>query len=175
MNNQKKQSVGREVSKAVLRISAPIMKDLMQRQLDRELGKLSNIGTLRTPAQGWIRSIRQALGMTTAQLARRLGVVQQRVTAIEQAEQTGGIRLETLQKVAQALNCELAYFLVPKEPLEKHVKSKANEVAKRKMEFLEHSMALEAQSVGSEERRSQIEKLAKELIEKHSKEIWDEE
>lgn len=174
MKNQKKQNVGREVSEAI-RMPSPIMRDLMQRQLDRELGKLSNIGTPRTPAQGWIRSIRQALGMTTAQLAKRLGVVQQRVTAIEQAEQNGGIRLETLQKAAQALDCELAYFLVPKQPIEEHVKNKANEAAKRKLAFLEHSMALEAQSVGSEERRSQIEKLAKELIEKHSKEIWDEE
>ena len=77
----------------------------------RRLGPLSEMGR---PHRGWIRAVRDALGMSTTELARRLGVSQQRVTALEQGELRLSIQLNTLKRVANALDCELVYAQVPK-------------------------------------------------------------
>src|SRR6266404_8337614 len=71
-----------------------------------------------SPVRGWIKAIREALGMSTAQLAMRLGVKQPSVVALEQSEAKGTIELATLRRVAKALDCTLVYALVPGKPLE---------------------------------------------------------
>ena len=65
-----------------------------------------------------MREIREALGMSEFELSVRMGVTQQRVSQIQRAEVSGSIQLSTLGRVAHALNCELVYYLAPKEPLE---------------------------------------------------------
>jgi predicted DNA-binding mobile mystery protein A len=62
-----------------------------------------------TPRGGWIVAIRQALGMTTTQMAQRLGVSQSNIVQMEMAESEGRIKLETLKRAAEALNCTLLY------------------------------------------------------------------
>jgi predicted DNA-binding mobile mystery protein A len=64
-----------------------------------------------------VREIRDALGMSEFELSVRIGVTQQRVSQIQRAEVTGSIQLSTLGRVADALNCELVYYLAPREPL----------------------------------------------------------
>jgi predicted DNA-binding mobile mystery protein A len=151
------------------------VKDLMNRQVSRELGKLTKIGQIARPPSGWIRSIREALGMTTSQLAKKLGVIQQRVSTIEDAERRGALKISSLEQVASALNCRLVYFLIPAEPLEKMLEQRARIVAKRRLDLSTHSMDLEDQAVSDEEKRRQFEELVKELLMKRPKELWDEE
>jgi predicted DNA-binding mobile mystery protein A len=151
------------------------MKDLMQRQVSRELQRLTKIGPVTRPPSGWVRTIREALGMTARQLAERLGVIQQRVSALEKAEPRGGLKLKTLEDAAEALNCRLVYFLVPLEPIETMLKKRAHGVAKKRIVQSSHSMDLEAQPVSDEEKRRQIDELANELLTKRPKELWDEE
>ncbi len=79
---------------------------------------LHNTELFARPSRGWLKAIREALGMTTAQLGQRLGVVQSRVVAIEQAEAKGTVTLNSLEKAAQALDCRLVYALVPRQSLE---------------------------------------------------------
>jgi len=62
--------------------------------------------------------MRDALGMSSYQLARRIGVSQTRIMQFERAEANGSIRLAALRRAAEALSCTLVYALVPKEPLE---------------------------------------------------------
>ncbi|MBS0312545.1 MAG: helix-turn-helix domain-containing protein, partial [Proteobacteria bacterium] len=57
-----------------------------RRQLDKRLSQLGNIEALTRPPRGWVKAIREALGMTSAQLAKRMGVSQPRVFTLEQAE-----------------------------------------------------------------------------------------
>jgi predicted DNA-binding mobile mystery protein A len=78
-----------------------------------------------SPVRGLIKAIREALGMTTAQLAKRLDVKQPSVVAIEQSEAKGTIELATLRRVAEALDCTLVYALVPNKPLEAAVRDGA--------------------------------------------------
>lgn len=144
-----------------------------RRQLDKRLQALREIEGLKRPPRGWIKAIREALGMTTAQLGRRLGVSQPRVVTIENNEIKGGITIETLERAAQALDCQLVYTLVPRRPLEKVVEDRARQLARRQIEPTRHSMGLEAQSVTEEEEREQIERLARSLAESVGSELWE--
>ena len=86
--------------------------------LDERFKELGPVTRYSPPVRGWIKAVREALGMTTAQLAKRLGMKQPSVVAIEQSEAKGTIELATLRRVAEALDCTLVYALVPNKPLE---------------------------------------------------------
>jgi len=85
-----------------------------RRQLDKRLSVLTDIDALTRPPRGWVKAIREALGMTTAQLAKRMGVSQPRAVTLEQAEARGAITLDSLERAEQALDCRLVYALVPR-------------------------------------------------------------
>ena len=71
---------------------------------------------LAVPVKGWIKAIRDSLGMTAAQLANRMGISQSTLTAMEKAEARGAIQLSSLRRAAEAMNCTLVYALVPNDP-----------------------------------------------------------
>ncbi len=145
-----------------------------RRQLDKRLNKLRNSGSFVRPQRGWIKAIRQALGMTTAQLARKLGVSQPRAVAIEKGEKQGSITIESLERAAHALDCQLVYALVPRKPLEDLVDERAKTKAKQQFSFTRHSMALEAQNVDKAEEEEQLRCLIQRLVEKAGSELWEE-
>ena len=107
----------------------------------------SPVAGLLRPPHGWIKAIRDALGMSMAQLARRMGISQPGIVRLEQCEAAGRIKLETLQRAAAALNCRLVYALVPIEPLETMVHDRARAIAMRDLAAIEHTMRLENQGV----------------------------
>jgi len=119
---------------------------LARKHLERRLGVLRAIDATR-PAKGWVRAMRDALGMTAAQLAARLGVVQSRITALEQAEANDAITLKSLRQAAEALDCTLVYALVPKKPIEDLLRDRAAEVADEQLARTHHSMRLEDQAL----------------------------
>ena len=96
-----------------------------RQRLDEQFKTLSNNSNLIRPPRGWVRAIRDALGMTSLQLGRRLGVSQARCIQIERAELEGSLTINSLEKVAQALGCTLVYALVPNTPLEQMVRTQA--------------------------------------------------
>ncbi len=61
--------------------------------------------------------MRDALGMSSPELAARLGITHSRVSQLERAELRGAIQLSTLERIARAMGCEIRYVLVPQEPL----------------------------------------------------------
>jgi predicted DNA-binding mobile mystery protein A len=81
------------------------------------------------PVRGLIRAIRKGLGMSSAQLAKRLGIKQPSVFDLEQSEMKGTIELATLRRVAQSLDCTLIFALVPNRPLETLVQDRARRCA----------------------------------------------
>jgi predicted DNA-binding mobile mystery protein A len=101
-----------------------IHRSIARRQLDKRLGGLAeHLGTC--PPNGWSRTIRLVLGMSTVELAQRLAVAPPRIRQLERGEIDGNIRLSTLRRVAAALNCQLLYVFVPDEPLEDMVRRQA--------------------------------------------------
>ncbi len=101
-----------------------------------------------------MRAIRDALGMSGVQLAARLSVRPQSVDALEKSEIAGTVRLATLRKAAEAMECTLVYALVPKGTLEEVVAARARAIALRDLSQVDHTMRLEDQlPTGDRERR----------------------
>jgi predicted DNA-binding mobile mystery protein A len=150
----------------------PEDREAARRQLDKRLSQL-NADALARPPRGWVKAIREALGMTTAQLAKRLGVSQPRVVGIEQAEAKGAITLDSLERAAHALDCRLVYALVPREPLDALVEERAARLASKRMDSTRHTMALEAQAMDTGDEDEQRKRLVRRLIEQAGSKLWD--
>jgi predicted DNA-binding mobile mystery protein A len=119
-----------------------------RKNLDLRLAEVRELRQkLARPNQGWIRAIRQALGMTAEQLGRRMGITQATLSGMEASEINGSIRLSTLRKAAEAMNCTLVYALVPNTSLEDIVQDQAKKVAAEQLKPVEHTMLLENQSL----------------------------
>ena len=151
----------------------PEDRSTARRQLDKRLSSLQNMESFVRPPRGWLKAIREALGMTTAQLGKRLGVVQSRVIAIEQAEAKGTITLNSLEKAAQALDCRLVYALVPRQSLDAMIEERALRLAKKRLAATSHTMALEAQGVEKGDEGEQLRRLARQLIAKDGSKLWE--
>ena len=121
------------------------------------------------PKNGWIAEVRTLLHMTTAQLARRIGVSQSVVSNFEKSERENTITLQSLEKIASALECNLQYLFVPKKGLEAELYDRAEKLYRKKQRKIEHHMSLEGQS------ESEIEsaRTAYEIL-KLYKRVWDE-
>jgi len=105
------------------------------------------------PAGGWVRAIRDVLGMSAAELATRMGVTQVAVTKLEASERAGGARLATLTRAANALGCDLVYAFVPRASLEDQIRAQAERVLMRDFEGVANSMRLEDQVVSGDAAR----------------------
>lgn len=124
---------------------------LARRRLDARMQPLrENLGTLAVPRGGWVRAIRQALGMTRIDMADRLGITPGTVARIESSEQRETIQLDTLKRAAAALDCELVYALVPRLPLQQAVEQQRIKLARALNAKVQTHMALEGQDTADE-------------------------
>lgn len=144
-----------------------------RRQIDRRLSSLKDVGQFTRPPRGWVKAIREALGMTTRQLGERIGVSQPRAVTIEKAEVDGSITLASLERAAGALDCQLVYVLVPRRPLEELVDEQARAIARARLARTGHSMALEGQRVTSEDVEYQVAALAQEIVASAGSKLWE--
>lgn len=141
-----------------------------RQRLDERLQQFSQIARYEVPARGWIKAIRESLGMTTAQLAKRLGIKQPSVVAIEQSETRGTIELATLRRVAEALDCRVVYALVPRATLELAVRDRARALARRRRTAVEHSMLLEDQKVDERDFEARLDEIVRDT---NPRLFWD--
>jgi predicted DNA-binding mobile mystery protein A len=141
-------------------------------RLDERLAGLKPVDRLRPPPKGWIRAIRDALGMTGVQLANRIGVRPQTVEAIEKSEASGSIQLSTLRRAAEALDCTLVYGLVPNSSLEEAVNQRARKIAIRDLKRVAHTMKLEAQETGDAGMEERVEHYIRFVI--NDRDLWNE-
>jgi predicted DNA-binding mobile mystery protein A len=149
-------------------------QQLILKQLERRFKAWELVRQSPAPKIGWVRLIRKGLGITT-QLAKRLKVHRSRVIKIEQAELGGAITLHTLKGIAEVLDCDLVYALVPREPLGVILQNQARKIALKKVQKVAHSMALEDQSVGQKYQEEQVKKLTEELLSGATRHLWNEE
>ena len=94
--------------------------------------------------------MRDAIGLSQDQVAKKLGIKRQSYADTERAEQSGSISINTLQRAADAMDCELVYFMVPRETVARTYAELAqiHDPMFKHLQATEHSMALEGQSVG---------------------------
>jgi predicted DNA-binding mobile mystery protein A len=146
--------------------------NLKSSQINRRLMDLKSTYETSHVRDGWIRYMRSALGITLAQLSRRVGVSLGSIAQAERNEVAGKTSLETLRKIAEAMDCELVYAMVPKgnaRTIEDILQSAALKKARELITGMDIHMTLEDQKVksGFDQR---VEALAQSLIEKGD--VW---
>lgn len=151
----------------------PQTRQMARRQLDKRIESLPNFRQLKPPPKGWIKAIREAIGMTARQLAARIGIAQPTLTYLENAEAKGSITLDSLRRAANALDCDLAYVLIPRRGLNELVEAQSIKAAQQKLKSTKHTMALEKQSIDKDDEQEQIIRIAKSLAEKSDSRIWE--
>lgn len=125
------------------------------------------------PRGGWVRAIREALGMSAKQLGARVRVTRQTIENLERSEAQGKITLDSLNRLASALGCRVVYALVPEKPLSGMQHERARAVADGLLKTASHSMKLEAQSVSEKEQRRQRDRMVETLLHGNPKKLWD--
>ncbi len=143
-------------------------------QLAKHFKELAPLSHVRRPSRGWIRAVRETLGMTTRQLAERIGVKQPTLAELEKNEASGNITVKSLERAAEALGCRLVYALVPVKPLTDTMEERALRLARHKLAAVEQTMRLENQEVRGKIGQKEAERrLVEELLRKPAR-LWDE-
>lgn len=145
---------------------------LRRRQLDDQLSTLRDRQFPIRPDQGWIRTIREALGMSLRQLGERTGITKASVAQMERREAEGTITLNSMQKLATAMEADVHYFVVPRRGLEEMVKNRAESLARQLAKEVSDSMALENQATSEDRLRDLIEYHTGRLLEDATT-LWD--
>ncbi len=145
-----------------------------RKALDSKISILPALQKMQRPHKGWIKAVREALGMNSKQLAARLGVSPPRITALEKSETDETMTLASLRRAAEALDCALVYSFVPKGgSLDAVLKVRARAAAAKIIGHVDHTMRLEAQNLEAGALEEEIETLAAQLIYEKSKSIWE--
>jgi len=142
-------------------------------QLDKKLMPLKDLATLGIPKQGWIRTIREALGMSSAQLGKKAGLGQPRISRLEKAEITGNLKVSSFQKIAKAFGMRFIYGFVSDSSLEDMVRKQAEKIVLRRMARLDRTMQLEQQGLSDEEKKKAVEGMIDKFLMENVKGLWD--
>jgi predicted DNA-binding mobile mystery protein A len=150
------------------------IKQLQLEQLDELLGKQGLLMESVRPQRGWIRSIREALGMSGEQLARRVGVTQPTIATLERNEARNKITLESLDRLARGLGCRLVYAVVPegKKSFSDLVRDRATELARAQLAKVSHTMRLEAQDLSAKKEMKQLDRLINQYLSGSLRKLW---
>jgi len=128
---------------------SPPYRRLRLQQLSRSQSVFQAARPEMRPQHGWLRAIREALGMSVAQVAQRMDITRGRILEFEKAEADDRITLGSLRRVAEAMDCQLVYAIVPKSgTITELAEQRAREEASKRVLSVEHSMALENQAPG---------------------------
>jgi predicted DNA-binding mobile mystery protein A len=146
---------------------------VQRRQVEVSLAPWTAISPHDRPSGGWVRTIRQALGMSAAQLGRRLGLSRQAAADLERREVSLTVTLATLQKAAAAMNADLVYAIVPRQGLEATIRSQARMKAEQTLGRAAHTMKLEAQGVSDDEYNAQLDDAEEQIMKERPRDLWD--
>ena len=132
---------------------------------------VSSLWLMNRPQKGWIFHIRNLLGMTLEQVAKRMNLTAARVGTLERSETGGSPTLRSMEKIASAMNCTFVYSLVPNEKIaemkKKHALKKAAEIVSKANVQMEY----EDQALDKKELEKNIESLSKKIFDDSI--IWD--
>ena len=127
-------------------------RDLRLSQLARTLSAFTPAKQEPRPQRGWLRAIREGLGLTLDNVGKKLGQSRRRIQEFEDAEAKDRITLHSLRRVAAAMDCDLVYAIVPKSgTITELAERRARAEAAEDVRDVEHTMALENQAIGNVE------------------------
>lgn len=133
----------------------------------------AKVAGLKTPPEGWLRTARNALGMSGADVANKIGVTRARITKVEHAELTGGVTLKSMQVTAEAMGCRFVYAIIPPSG---HVEDIINAQARKKAMAIvgaaSKHMALENQKLPDDKIAQEVERLTREIALEMPPNFW---
>ncbi len=145
--------------KLLLEQIADLARSLAQQQRGLSIGQL-------------IALIRAQLTMSQRAVAKRAHVPQATVSKIESGRQQPTI--STLNRILDALECDLLITAVPRVSLEEIRHRQAGKKAKKRIEYLQGTMSLEKQMPDQRLLKEMIEEELKKLLGSSGPELWDE-
>lgn len=128
------------------------------------------------PPAGWVKAIRGSLGLSIRQLADLVGVSHGSINQLEKREPQKKVTLESLENMARAMDCKVVYAIIPQESgktLDGIIKTRALNAAAKILKEVAHTMRLEAQGTSEKQIKTEINRIANELMESHDSRIWD--
>ncbi|MGB2629320.1 MAG: helix-turn-helix domain-containing protein [Candidatus Acidiferrum sp.] len=124
-------------------------RDLSLKQLGSYISPFENARPVR-PHRGWLRAMREALGISRLQVAQALRVKPQSIMDFEEGEKNDSITLSNLRRVADAMGCDLVYLIVPKTgTIQELAEKRTRDEVTRHVNAVEHTMGLENQTTGN--------------------------
>ncbi|MEY8120281.1 helix-turn-helix domain-containing protein [Falsihalocynthiibacter sp. BN13B15] len=125
------------------------------------------------PLGGWLATFQEAIGMSAATLAERLGISRNSIYSSIEKERIGSISVNQLAKMADAMGGKLVYAIVPREgDIEEILMTQARKKAERIIQRTRAHMALEEQTEGLGSQIEMIEELATELVREMPRDFW---
>lgn len=148
------------------------VKNVVQKQYQRLVDKEASHAVLRSPPEGWLRTVRTALGMSGTQLAKKLGVTRARIPQIEQAELSGAATLKSMQAAAEAMGCRFVYAVLPAGTVHDVIAAQAQKKAHALVRRASTHMALEDQALSKEKTAAEVERIAADLVREMPSDFW---
>jgi predicted DNA-binding mobile mystery protein A len=149
-------------------------KSLQIQQLNGKMLAFASLQKVVPPPTGWIKAIRNALGMSMLQLGNRLSITKQSVQDMESREKDGTISIKALREAARALDMQLVYGFVPNDgSLEALIDRKAKELATQIVMRTNNSMKLEDQENSKQRIEKAIQERALAIKTEMPKTLWD--
>lgn len=150
------------------------VKAIAQSQYQRLVDEAAGHCRLQTPPEGWLRTVRKALGMSGAQLAKKMGVTRARVAQAEQKELSGGATLKSMQAAAEAMGCRFVYAVVPERHIQDLIEAQARKKAKALVGIASTHMALEDQVLPDSKIAQEVARLTREIAQEMPPDLWSE-
>jgi predicted DNA-binding mobile mystery protein A len=133
----------------------------------------ASVAGLKTPPEGWLRTVRSALGMSGAEVAKKMNVTRARITQAEHAELTGGVTLKSMQAIAEAMGCRFVYAIIPASGrIEDIITAQARKKAAAIVGTASKHMALENQKLPDDKIAKEVERLTREIAQEMSSDFW---
>lgn len=146
---------------------------LARKHLDKLFDEAQLDRVRQRPPKGWIRAIRDALGLNVRQLARRMGKSHSVVVRLERSELADTISLGSIRAAAEAMDCTLIYAIVPNRSLTETARARATAIADTHLARVSHTMKLEDQSLQPDDLEQERERLIASILARGGSRLWD--
>jgi len=147
---------------------------LQFQQLNEKMDQLNGMQHVIVPPIGWIKAIRNGIGMSMEQLGKKLSITKQGVMDIEKREMEGAITIKSMKEIAMAMDMQFVYGFIPNAgSLEQMIETRALEIASKIVERTSTTMKLEDQANSKERIENAIKERATEIINRTPKILWD--
>ncbi|QEX15134.1 DNA-binding protein [Hypericibacter terrae] len=148
-------------------------KTIARQQYRRIIDSAARHADLRMPPEGWLKTVRKALGMSGVQLAKKMRVTRARIAQAERAERDGAASLKSMKAAAEAMGCRFVYAVVPEKRIEDIITAQARKKALALVAAASTHMAMENQALPNDKIAEEIERLTREMAREMPPDLWN--